>query len=550
MPYFISHVYKRRHTWSVYLTLSLLSSMLILLTACNSASTPASTSHGTKPAARQVLRFPDVGTNDVATLDPATDPDANSEVAIGMLYTGLVKTDKDLNVVPDQATWEISSDNKVYTFSINPDVTFSDGTPMTAQAYIYTWTRALLPSIGSSLAATLEAPIMGASDVADGKATTLRGLKAINDHTLQVTLVQPTAYFLAELTNSLFFPLNQKVIARYGQKSSTLHAAMGGVGTGPFQLKEWDHNIKMVFTPNPHYYGNKTRLTEVDMFFVNDQSDAYTAYRAGQYDFVWNLTPEDQLAAKTSSGFVRAPLLQTDALFFDTTKAPFNNKAVRQAFAQAVDKGMLAFTAFDNSVIPAQTILPPGMPGYQPDYSGLQFDKHKAKALLQSVYPDLSKVPLVTFSYPSSQVTAGEASLLQQMWEQVLSIPIQLRSIELNAYLDEEQKGQISFGFTQWSADFPDPHEVLAQNLLSRASDNNGLWHNTSFDQTVMQAEKLSGNTRLALYDKAEQIAITDVGWLPLDHQTLTAVTSSTVHGVTINGNGLYFGDWSGVYLS
>ncbi len=550
MHYFMSHVYKQRHTWSLSLLFSVLSSLLLLLAACGGSGATVSSSHNAKPAARQILKFPDVGTNDVATLDPAMDPDTNSAIPVGMLYTGLVKTDQALNVIPDQATWQISSDNKVYTFAINPAAAFSDGTPVTAQAYISTWTRALLPSLGSPLAATLEAPIVGASSVAAGKSTTLSGLKAVNEHTLQVTLTQPTAYFLTELTNSLFFPLNQKVIARYGQKNWTLHAAMSGVGAGPFQLKEWDHNIKMVFTPNPYYYGNKTRLTEVDMLFVNDQGDAYTAYRAGQYDFVWNLKPDDQAAAKTSSGFTRAPLLQTDALFFDTTRAPFNKQAVRQAFAQAVDKGYLVTTAFDNSVLPAQTILPPGMPGYQGGYVGLQFDKYKAKTLLQSVYPDLSKVPLVTFSYPSSLVSAGEASLLQQMWEQFLGIPIQLRAIEADAYFDEEQKGQISFGFTQWSADFPDPYNLLAQNLLSTASANNGLWRNTNFDQTVMQAEKLSGDARIALYQKAEQIAIADVGWLPLDHQTLTAVIPANVHGVTLNGNGLYFGDWSGVYLS
>jgi len=523
--------------------------MLLLLTAC--AGTTVSTSHNAKPAARQVLRFPDVGVNDVATLDPAMDPDANSALAVGMLYTGLVRTDQNLNVVPDQATWQIFNDGKVYTFAINPDVAFSDGTPVTAQAYVYTWTRALLPSVGSSLATRLEAPIVGASAVADGKATTLSGLKAVDAHTLQVTLVQPTAYFLAELTNSLFFPLNQKVIERYGQKNWMLHAAMSGVGAGPFQLKEWDHNIKMIFTPNPYYYGNKTRLTEVDMFFVNNQRDAYTAYRAGQYDFVWNLRPDDQVAATSSNGFVRTPLLQTDVLFFDTTKSPFNKLAVRQAFAQSVDKGDLAYTIFENSVLPAQTILPPGMPGYQGDtYTGLQFDKHKAKTLLQSVYPDLSKVPLVTFSYPNSLVSASEATVLQQTWQLVLGIPIQLRPIEADAYLDEVQKGQIPFGFTQWSADFPDPYDALALNLLSTASGNNGLWRNTAFDETVMQAEQLSGNARLALYDKAERIAISDVAWLPVDHQTLTAVIPPSVHGVTLNGNGLYFGDWSGIYLS
>src|SRR6266487_127685 len=552
MSHYIRHVYIR-HPGSIFIVLSLLSTMLLLLTACSGASTPTSSTRNngaTTTATKQILKFPNVGTSDVATLDPATGPDANSAIAVGMIYTGLVKTDKDLNVVPDQATWQISSDNKVYTFTLNPAVTFSDGTPVTAHSYIYTWTRALLPQVDSEIAPTLEAPIVGASDVTSGKATILRGLKAIDDHTLQITLTQPSDYFLKALTNPLFFPLNQKVIEQYGQKKWIQYVANNGAGTGPFQLKEWDHNIKMVFTPNPHYYGNKTKLKEVDMIFVNDPATAYTTYRAGQYDFVWGLTPDDQVAAKGSAGFTRMPLLQTDLLFFDNTQPPFNNVKVRQAFAESIDKTSLVHVVFEDSVTPAPTILPPAIPGYQAGYAGLPFDRQQAKALLQSVYPDITRLPHITFSYPSSQVSAGEAGFLQQMWQNVLNVYVDMRPVELNAYLDEEQKDEIPFGFTQWTSDFPDPYDWLAVNLLSTASNNNGQWQNATFDQTVMQAEKLTGAARLTMYDKAEQIAITDVGWLPLDHQTLAAVIPPTVHGITLNSNGLYFGDWSNVYIS
>ncbi len=552
MSHYIRHVYIR-HPGSIFIVLSLLSTMLLLLTACSGASTPTSSTRNngaTTTATKQILKFPNVGTSDVATLDPATGPDANSAIAVGMIYTGLVKTDKDLNVVPDQATWQISSDNKVYTFTLNPAVTFSDGTPVTAHSYIYTWTRALLPQVDSEIAPTLEAPIVGASDVTSGKATILRGLKAIDDHTLQITLTQPSDYFLKALTNPLFFPLNQKVIEQYGQKKWIQYVANNGAGTGPFQLKEWDHNIKMVFTPNPHYYGNKTKLKEVDMIFVNDPATAYTTYRAGQYDFVWGLTPDDQVAAKGSAGFTRMPLLQTDLLFFDNTQPPFNNVKVRQAFAESIDKTSLVHVVFEDSVTPAPTILPPAIPGYQAGYAGLPFDRQQAKALLQSVYPDITGLPHITFSYPSSQVSAGEAGFLQQMWQNVLNVYVDMRPVELNAYLDEEQKDEIPFGFTQWTSDFPDPYDWLAVNLLSTASNNNGQWQNATFDQTVMQAEKLTGAARLTMYDKAEQIAITDVGWLPLDHQTLAAVIPPTVHGITLNSNGLYFGDWSNVYIS
>lgn len=525
--------------------------LMLVLAACGGASTTPTTS-GNTLASKQVLRFPNVGIADAnsAFLDPSQGPDANTAQVASMIYSGLVKTDVNLNVVPDQATWDVSADNKVYTFHIKPGITFSDGTTrVTAQTYVYTLTRALLPSLNSPIATFFESNIVGAMDVNSKKTTTLAGVKALNDQTLQITLTQPTPYFLEEATNFLYFPLNQTIIKQYGETDWPNHVAGSGVGTGPFMVKEWDHKVRMVLVPNPHYYGAKTKLTEVDMYFVNDLHTAYEAYQAKQYDFIWNITPTDQQAAKGTPGFVRKSLLQTDLLFFNNKMPPFNNAAVRQAFAYAIDKPLLVRAVFKDAVVAAPTIIPPGMPGYQPGYAGIPFDKAKAKSLLQSVYPDVSKVPPITFSYPNSQVTPAESAALQQMWQNALGITVNLRPVDLTAYNTQTTNHQIQFGFTQWGADFPDPYDWLALNLLSNASNNNGEWSNPTFDQTIQQAEQSAGDTRIKLYNQAEQIAIQDVGWLPLDHQAMAAIIPSWLHGVVLNGNGLYFGDWSNVYL-
>lgn len=539
-----------RHPNRFPATLLLLSTLLIMLAACGGASTTTPTINGTPTlASSQVLTFPNVGTRDIGVLDPALGPDSNSAIAVGMIYTGLVKFDKNLNVMPDQATWVISPDNKVYTFNLKQGITFSDGTPVTAQSYVYTLTRALLPDVKSPIASFFLGPIAGSDNVSNGKTRTLTGVKAIDKNTLQITLKQPAAYFLQIMANSIAYPLNQKIINQYGQTDWVNHAASNGIGTGPFMVKEWDHNTKMVLVPNPQWYGAKTKLTEVDMLFVNDQSTAFKAYQAGQYNFVWNIGPQDLTDAKSMPGYTSESLLQTDLLFFSNKMAPFNNAAVRQAFAYAIDKETLATAIFKGSAVPAPTIIPPGMPGYQPNYQGLAYDKSKALAALQNAYPDVSKVPPITFSFPNSQVSQSEASALQQMWQTALGIQVKLLSVELNAYNTETANHQVQFGFTQWSADFPDPYDWLTLNLFSTASNNSGDWNNPQFDQTVTQAEQTTGDTRIQLYNQAEQIAISDVGWLPLDHQAMSANIPSWVHGVSLNNTGLYFGDWSDVYL-
>ena len=531
--------------------LMFLSALLLILAACGGSASTTPTTSGTHPlASSQVLVFPNVGTQDLGVLDPAQGPDANSAIAVGMIYSGLVKFDQNLEVVPDQAySWTISPDNKTYTFKLKPGIMFSDGTPVTAQTYVYTLTRQILPQVQGGFAQGFFGIIDGANDVINGKTTVLRGVRALDDSTLQITLTQPAAYFLDLMATSFCFPLNEKVIARYGQKDWVNHAAGNGIGTGPFMVKEWDHNVKMVLVPNPHWYGAKTKLTEVDMLFVSDPSTAFKSFQAGQYNFDWNITVQDLVIAKNMPGFTSESQLQTDLLFFNNKMAPFDKPAVRQAFAYATDKATLVNAIFKGAAVVAPTIIPPGMPGYQVGYQGLPYDKNKALAALESAYPDVSKVPSITFTYPSSQISSLEAQALQQMWQTALGIRVNLLSVELNAYNTETTNRQVQFGFTQWTADFPDPYDWLALNLLSSAAGNDGSWSNAQFDQAVMQAEQASGNARIQLYNQAEQIAITDVGWLPLDHQTLSAVIPSWVHGVTLNNTGLYFGDWSGVYL-
>jgi len=285
------------------------------------------------------------------------------------------------------------------------------------------------------------------------------------------------------------------------------------------------------------------------MLFVSDAAIAFQKYRAGQYDFIWNIAQADQLSARGSTGFVHVPQLETDALFFNTRMPPFDNAVIRLAFAYATDKVKLARTVFQDAVFPATTIIPPGMIGYQANYAGIPYDKARAKILLQSIYAGVSTLPAITFSYAGSLVSSAEAMTLQQMWQDALGIVVTLRAVEPTAYDDERLKHQIQFGFTQWNADFPDPYDCLALNLLSTAANNNGQWSNASFDQTLLLADRTSGDIRIALYNQAERIAIEDVGWLPLDYESLAAIIPPWLHGVSVNGNGLFFGNWSGVYM-
>jgi oligopeptide transport system substrate-binding protein len=522
----------------------------VLCAACGGKTASTSISPTARPAQDQVLVLPDVGVQDLNSLDPTQEVDENSLLALNMIYSGLVRQNQNLSIVADQATWTVSTDRKVYTFHLKPSIAFSDGTPITAQTYVYTLTRALLPAVQSSNALLFLGNIVGAADVNSGKTTTLSGVKAVGDSTLVITLTQPTDYLLQALANPLAFPVNQKVIERYGEGKWSEHVANNPVGSGPFMVTRWERNTKIVLVPNPYFYGSHPRLTQVELIFVADVHTAFQTYQGGQYSLVWNIPASDLSAARGLAGFVNQSLLETDALFFNTQMPPFDQLAVRQAFAYAIDKSMLAQSVFNNSVVPAPTIIPVGVPGYQPELQALAFNRAKALSALQSVYSDVSQIPPVTFSYPNSLVSSVLAMALQRMWQNTLGIQVKLLPVETNAYNIEVANHQVQFGFTQWSADFPDPYDALALNLLSTSDGNASNWVNSQFDQLVQQAEQTTGDARLALYAQAEQVAINDVGWLPLDHQTMSAIIPPTVHGVSLNHMGLFFGDWSGVYMT
>jgi len=542
------------HELQYKLYTTILVAMLLILAACGSSGGGGTNSTPNTPAPRlapkQILTFPNVGIADSESPDPALVNDQNTGLIVNMIYSGLVTADSNLDVIPDQATWDVSADNRIYTFHLKSDITFSDGTPVTAQTYVYTITRALLPEVQSSIAALYEGVIVGANDVMKGKTKTLLGVKAVDDLTLRITLSRPIPYFLQMLTNAIFFPLNKQVIDEYGQADWANHVVGNAVGTGPFIIQEWDRSVKMVLVPNPYYYGNKTGLTKVNLIFANDATTALTSYRAGQYDFVWNIAAADQPAAKGLPGFTRITQLQTDALFFNNKMPPFDNPVIRQAFAYATDKVTLAHTVLFDSVAPASTIIPPGMPDYPQSNAAIPYNMNMAKSLLASVYPDPTTIPPITFSYASSAISPQEATTLQGMWQDVLGISVTLRAVEATAYNDQLSKHQVQLGFISWNADYADPYDCLTLNLFSTAANNYGEWDNPTFDQAVTQADKAqSSGMRMLLYNQAEQVAIQVVGWLPLDHQALAAIIPSWVQGVSVNANGMFFGDWSKVYL-
>ncbi len=496
------------------------------------------------------------GVNELPGLDPANPQNAQSVQAINLIFGGLVKLDDQLNVAPDGAeSWTVSDDGKTYTFTIRDGLKFADGTPVTAQNFADSINRALQPETASYGASFQLGHIAGAADVAAGTTKEAIGLKVVDERTLEITLDDNVPYFLAQLTYPVSFVVPTAAIEQ--DPTGWTETAFG---TGPFKVKEWQHNQKLILEPNPNYWAGTPGVSEVELPFFQDSETAYQLYRTGGLDIVGsqqNPIPSARLPeVKDSPDFHSAASFAVRYVGFNNKLAPFDNADVRRAFALAVDKATLANAVLNGAVAPTDRILPPGFTGSQLPIKGLAFDSAAAKqALTDAGYGESNPFPQVTFTYGVEGDNERVATFLQQQWKENLGVDVVLEPLELatfsknldTTYLTPEEG--LQFYLSIWGADYPDPQNFVSQQLRSDSPNNNGHWENAQFDELAKQADTFLGSAeeRLQLYNQAEQIAVDEVGWLPLYVPQFSVLIRPEVAGYSLTGQGLIFPDWTKV---
>ncbi|HZQ07357.1 MAG TPA: peptide ABC transporter substrate-binding protein [Anaerolineae bacterium] len=505
-------------------------------------------------AGNQTLIWSVEGVNELPGLDPANPQNAQSVLAINLIFGGLVKLDGQLNVVPDGAEkWSVSDDGKTYTFTIRQGLKFGDGTPVTAQNFADSINRALQPATASYGAAFQLQHVVGAKDVADGKVQTASGIKVVDDHTLQITTDDTVPYFLAQLTYPVTFVVPLDYIKGQGDKWTDK-----AFGIGPYRVKEWVHNQKLVLEPNPYYWGGTPGVSEIQLPFIQDSETAYQLYRTGGLDIMGsqqNPVPSARVPEVNSSpDFHQVAAFATRYIGFNNKKAPFDNLNVRRAFAMAVDKVTLAERVLNGAAGPTDRILPPGFPGSQYPIKGLAFDPAAAKEeLAKAGYGASKPFPQVTLTYGVEGDNERVVTFLQQQWKDNLGVDVTLQPLELGTFsknldttfLTPDQG--LQFYLSIWGADYPDPQNFVTLQLLSNSPNNNGHWESADFDAIGKKADTFTGpaEERFKLYNQAEQLAIDGVGWLPLFVPRFSVLIKPYVSGVVPTGQYLIIPDFT-----
>jgi oligopeptide transport system substrate-binding protein len=472
---------------------------------------------------------------DPATLDPAVSGDANSHQYIAQIYSGLVRLDENLETVADIAErWDVSPDHLTYTFYLRDNVVFQDGRKVTAADFKYSWERACSPTTGSKVARTYLGDIVGARDVIEGKATEISGVRVIDDRTLEVTIDAPKVYFLAKLTYPTAFVVDRDNVSQGGEWWRQPN------GTGPFKLKEWQDYTLLVLARNVKFYGEMAKVASVEYHLWSGVP--MNLYETGDIDIAGVSAYYIDRVTDPAGPFYEelqiTPELSFGWIGFNTTRPPFDDVNVRRAFTQALDKDRIISLIFRNLVQRADGILPPGIPGYNPDVVGLPYDVTAANELIkQSKYGNVSNLPpmtITTSGYGGLVSPVLEAAITQ--WRDNLSVEVTVRMLEPDWYvyhLQEEKDEMFDMG---WIADYPHPEDFLDVLFHTGAENNFGEYSNPALDAIMEQARIEPDETKsLELYRQAEQLLVDDAAILPLWFGENYILVKPYVHGYELN---------------
>ncbi|MBE3468026.1 oligopeptide ABC transporter substrate-binding protein OppA [Enterobacter cloacae complex sp. P15RS] len=526
-----------------HFTLSLLTAgILCASTATWAANVPA----GTQLAEKQEL----VRNNgsEPASLDPhKVESDVEFNI-ISDLFDGLVSVSPTDEIQPRLAEkWE-NKDNTVWTFHLRPGITWSDGTPITAEDIVWSWQRLVDPKTVSPYASYPGSMrIVNGTDIAEGKkAPESLGVKAINDATLEVTLTQPNAAFLAMLAHPSLVPIDKVLVGRFGEKWTKPEHF---VSSGAYTLSQWVVNERIVAVRNPHYWDNAhTVINKVTYLPISSEAADVNRYKAGEIDIVYTVPINQfaQLKKTLGSELDVSPQLATYYYQFNTTRPPFNDARVRRALNLALDKDIIAGKVLGQGQRPAWLISQPDIGGVKlqtPDYASWPMDKRiaEAKKLLAEAGFNDSHPLSFNLLYNTSESHQRIAIAASSMWKKNLGVEAKLQNQEWKTMLDTMHTHNFDAVRYAWIADYDDAATFL-NTFRTGDSQNTTQYSNPDYDRALVNAAKSkTAQERGKFYQQAEDLLGRDVPAIPVYHYVRTHLVKPWVGGFTPDKLGYYY---------
>lgn len=510
----------------------------------------ASLALGAVPASAQE-KVLNLSTNaEPPTIDPGLSTDTTSGSIIDNVFENLTEMDANNEIGPGVAeSWEISEDGLVYTFKLREDATWSNGDPVTAHDFEYSWKRMLNPESLASRA-NLYYVIQGAEayNLGDGDVDSV-GIKALDDYTFEVTLHSPVAYFLELINHYAFAPVNQNVVE--ADESWALEAGENYVTNGPFVLSEWNHNSDYVLNKNENYWDNENvNLDQVNVQIIESEATSSIQYMNGDLDFIG--APYGAIALENIPVLEDLGELHTtpySAVYWykmNTTDEIISNVNIRKALTLAIDRQDLIDNITSGKHIAATSIVPPTIDGFEEDqgyFSDADFEGAKeflSTGLEELGMSDPSELT-INLSINTSEAHSTIAQYVQESWSKNLGINVNIDNTEWQVYLDKITTLDYQVARLGWAADYNDAASFLDMYRTVDTGNNDTGWESEEFKNILDQAsQELDADKRTELLLQAEAVMMEEMPVIPIYHMESIYANKESVKNMKPDAIGRY----------
>ena len=420
-------------------------------------------------------------------------------------------------------SWTVSDDGKEYIFKLNKNAKWSNGDPVTADDFVWSWKRILTASLGSQYPDMLYY-LVGAYEYHNGELDNFDevGVKALDSQTLKVNLKNPTPFFIGLLSHYSTWPVHKETVLKHGDiddRNGEWTRPGNFVCNGPFQLKTWELNNRIVVEKNPHYYdASMVRLNEIHYYPVSNVMTEDRMFRAGQLHLTSSMpTQKCPIYIEEKNPNLKIdPYMGTYFYRINTENETLSDVRVRKALAYSIDRQLLVDKVTQCGQIPAYSFTPPGSNGYQPS-TEIPYDPVLAKQLLaEAGYSSDKPFPKLEILFNTNEGHRKVALAIQQMWQNELGIEVELVNQDWKVYLSREMVGDFQISRAGWIGDYEDPNTFLDLMRPNRGNNKTG-WENMDFDALVEEANTINNqDKRYELLNEAEKILIDNMPIIPL----------------------------------
>lgn len=457
------------------------------------------------------------------------------------LFEGLVIGDLNGHPVPGVAeSWD-NKDFKVWTFHIRKDAKWSDGSPVTAQDFVYSWQRLADPKTASPYASYLQYGHVANVDeiIAGKKPATDLGVKAIDDKTFEVTLSEPVPYFYKLLVHPSVSPVPKAAIEKYGEKWTQ---PANIVTNGAYKLKDWVVNERIVLERNTNYWDNaKTVINQVTYLPISSEVTDVNRYRSGEIDMTYNNMPIElfqKLKKEIPKEVHVDPYLCTYYYEINNQKAPFTDVRVRTALKLALDRDIIVNKVKNQGDLPAYSYTPPytdGMKLVEPEWFKWSQEKRneEAQKLLAEAGYTADKPLTFNLLYNTSDLHKKLAIAVASIWKKNLGANVKLENQEWKTFLDSRHQGTFDVARAGWCADYNEPTSFL-NTMLSDSSNNTAHYKSPAFDKIIGDTLQVTDEAKRAeLYAQSEQQLDKDSAIVPVYYYVNARLVKPWVGGYT-----------------